>query len=97
MTRIFMALPVLPLLAGCMTIAPPEPSDTSAGECRSEQLHRFAGQPATQALGAEVIRVTGARTLQWVPMGTMVTMEFRGDRVRVWLDERNIVTRATCG
>lgn len=44
-----------------------------------------------------MIAVSGARTLQWVAAGSMVTMDFRADRVRVYLDEQNRVQRVSCG
>jgi len=65
--------------------------------CRGDNLGQFAGRPATQDLGAEVLRVSGARNLRWVPHGMMVTMEFREDRVTVWLTADNRVDRAVCG
>lgn len=36
------------------------------GTCNAEGLARFAGQPATQELGAEMLRVSGARIIRWV-------------------------------
>jgi len=65
--------------------------------CRGDNLGQFAGRPATQDLGAEVLRVSGARNLRWVAHGMMVTMEFREDRVTVWLTADNRVDRAVCG
>ena len=48
-------------------------------------------------LGAEIVRASGAKRLQWVAAGMMVTMDFREDRVRVYLDAQNRVQRASCG
>ena len=45
----------------------------------------------------EILRAAGARTLQWVQPGMMVTMEYRADRVRVWLAPGNRIERAACG
>ena len=42
-------------------------------------------------------RVSGARILQWVGHGMMVTMEFSPDRLRVYLTADNRVERANCG
>ena len=44
-----------------------------------------------------MLATSGAKTLQWVAAGMMVTMEFRADRVRVQLDEQSRVQRVTCG
>jgi hypothetical protein len=95
--RNLIGLALLPL-AACA--APPGDAPIArigAGECRNEGLERFTGQPATGELGAEMLRVSGAQRLQWIPQGTMVTMEFRSDRVRVSLDAGNRVESARCG
>ena len=83
-------------LAGCASAAPPA-GGASAQLCRPESLARFVGQPATQELGAEMQRVSGARHLQWVAHGTMVTMDFSPERLRVFLTADNRVERASCG
>ena len=87
-------------LAACA--ATPPPADVpvhgaGAYTCRPEGLARFAGQPATQQLGAEMQRVSGARILQWVGHGMMVTMDFSPERLRVFLTADNRVERASCG
>lgn len=84
------------LLGACATIGPAAPSG-SGGTCSNDNLAQFVGQPATAEVGARIQSTSGARTLQWVAAGMMVTMEFRADRVRVQLDEQNRVQRVTCG
>jgi hypothetical protein len=96
------------LLAACATASPPPRVDQSGGVCRQEGLAAFAGRPATAEVGAEIMRVSGARALRWIRPGMMVTMEYREDRVSVWLIaspniERagslssNIIDRVSCG
>ena len=68
-----------------------------AGTCHNEVLSRFTGQPASQALGERILRESGARTIRWVPKGSVVTMEFSPERVTVLLDGNNNVERASCG
>jgi hypothetical protein len=82
-------------LTACATsaAAPPAPG----GICRGENLGQFAGRPATRELGAEILRVSGARALRWVGHGMVVTMEFSEQRVTVWLTANNLVDRAVCG
>jgi hypothetical protein len=86
-------------LSACATAAPPESRVIGAGGsvCRPDGLGRFVGQPATQALGAEMLRVSGARTLRWVGHGMMITMEFSPERLTVHLTADNRVERANCG
>ncbi|HVF37444.1 MAG TPA: I78 family peptidase inhibitor [Sphingomicrobium sp.] len=66
-------------------------------QCRGDTLGQFAGQPAGQQVGARMLAASGARVIRWVPKGAMVTMDYRGDRITVFLDESNRVERASCG
>ena len=83
-------------LAACASSGPPVDLPL-AKDCQSDGLARFVGQPASQELGAEIQRVSGARTLQWVGHGMMVTMDFSPQRLRVYLTADNRVDRASCG
>lgn len=86
-------------LLACATTETESPVDdrSSAMACHGENLAQFAGRPASPELGAEMLRVAGARALRWVAKGMMVTMEYREDRLTVWLTEDNRVERANCG
>ena len=91
---------LLPLaLAACATAAAEAPvAERSSGmSCNPASLGQFNGRPASQELGAEMLRATGARTLRWVAKGMMVTMDYREDRLTVWLTADNRVERANCG
>lgn len=66
------------------------------GECRAEPVQRLIGHKATAELGSELLRVTGARTLRWVPPRTAVTMDFRADRLTVSYDDDMLVTQISC-
>ncbi|WP_205480650.1 I78 family peptidase inhibitor [Sphingomonas arenae] len=97
MTRLLFLAPAL-LLTACATAAAEQPQVVgSGGECRNDGLAQFTGQLATAEVGAEILRVSGARTLQWIEHGMMVTMEFNSSRVRVQLDASNRVESARCG
>ena len=84
-------------LSACATTAPPPAGPAGPGICRPDGLAQFTGQPASEQLGADIQRVSGARTLRWVAHGMAVTMEYRADRVTVWLTADNRVERANCG
>jgi hypothetical protein len=96
------------LLAACATAPPPATVGESGGICRNTGLAAFAGRPATAEVEKEILRVSGARVLRRVKPGMMVTMEYREDRVTVWLKaspniERvespssNVIDRVNCG
>ncbi len=94
--RELIALAVLPL-AACATVPAQEVAIAGAGECLNEGLDRFVGQPATAELARELLQLSGAKTVQWIQPGMMVTMDYRSDRLRITLDTGNRVERARCG
>jgi hypothetical protein len=87
-------------LSACATAAPPDDiPERGAGAyvCHGEGLAQFVGQPATQELGTEMLRVSGARIIRWVAHGMMVTMDFSPQRLTVFLTADGRVERANCG
>lgn len=86
-------------VAGCM--APMDegtpPPTWGAGSCEAGPAQALVGQPATAELGAEAMRLSGARTLRWIQPGQAVTMDFRNDRLNIKLDAENRVEAITCG
>ncbi len=65
--------------------------------CTADGLERYKGQARTDELGRRIKAESGARTLRWLPKGTITTMEYKGDRVNIRLDERGRVEAVTCG
>lgn len=91
------ALASFPLMACTVTPSGQPGTGEPAGTCRNEPLAQFIGQPASQELGAKMLATSGAKTIRWVPKGSVITMEFRADRVTVLLDGANRVEAARCG
>ena len=93
-------LPLLSLLAACAGVSgqgPATPPPTAEGSCRNEGLDRFIGQTASAAIGADMLRASGARTLRWGGPGMAMTMDFRPDRLTVSYDGKMVITTARCG
>ena len=92
-------LPAL-LLTACAT-SPVNPVDNVVAEpaetCRRDSLASFVGQPKSAKLGARMLAASGATKLRWVAKGMMVTMDYRGDRLTIYLDANNRIERANCG
>jgi len=80
---------------GCAT-TPTEEEPARAG-CHAEAAAALAGRTATAELGAEALRLSGARRLRWVRPGDMVTMDFSPQRLNVHLDAQGRVERFACG
>lgn len=93
---------MLMMAAGCAA-APPEdvenvPVKGETGRiCNAEPAQHLIGRAATQELGAEAIRLTGAGSLRWIPKDGMVTMDYRPDRLNIELDGENKVAKIRCG
>mgnify|MGYP002785921067 CR=1 FL=1 len=89
-------------LAGCASTSADAPSEVGlvqpgAAICNAQPVQSYIGQRADQALGAAILKASGARSLRWGPPNSVWTMDFREDRVNVQYDERLIITQITCG
>ncbi len=76
---------------------PPVPADTLPGRCKNDTLQNFIGQKATAAIGAEMLKASGARTLRWGAPNMAMTMDFRPDRLTVSYDADMTILTAHCG
>jgi hypothetical protein len=98
-----LALLISALLAACSTAAAPPPADppihgeTPGHTCTTDGTSQFVGKSRSDAIGAEIKRVSNAAVLRWAPPGVMLTMDYRADRVTVWLDPSNTITQIKCG
>jgi hypothetical protein len=106
MRKIAVAAPAL--LAACATGSPPQDSPgppqptpihgvTPGHKCRTAGTSQFVGKPGTSDTGAAIKRATRAAVLRWAPPGYMLTMDYREDRVTVYLGEDLKVTKISCG
>ena len=87
------------LLAACST-APAAPivhGETPGHTCVAEGTGQFIGQPGNSQTGAAILRATHAAVLRWAPPGYMLTMDFRADRVTVYLGPDRKITKINCG
>ena len=84
-------------LAGCATMTDDEPQMRGAGTCTDEGVDRYIGQQASSELGADILRTTTADRLRWINRDTLVTADYREDRINVDLDDTGRVTGMRCG
>jgi hypothetical protein len=86
-------------LTGCASMAEgPDTSDpVSDGACQAEGVQSLIGQTVNEALGTRLLRDSGATTLRWAPPRSMLTMDFRPDRLTVAYDDDYRVTTISCG
>lgn len=98
MIRHFAAGGLMALSMACTaTAAENEVPEHGAGACNAAPVQDLIGQPATQELGADAVRRSGARALRWIGPGQVVTMEYRSDRLNIELDRRGRVKALRCG
>lgn len=71
---------------------PPPPT-----ACHSERVFEFIGKTRTDAISADVARLSGAKSIRWISPGMAVTMDYREDRLNVKLDEKGVILSFTCG
>ncbi len=69
----------------------------AADLCKAGVAADSIGRKDTPELRAEVARKVGHSRIRWLPPGTIVTQDFRGDRLNVDIDAGGVVVRARCG
>ena len=82
--------PVVATTAGDVDSNPP--GDT----CGASKVAAFVAQEATPAVRARLASEVGHDRIRWVGPDTVVTMDFRPDRLNVTLDANDIITGGKC-
>lgn len=83
------------LTAGCATA--PAAEAGGSGKCDAAPAQKLIGRSRSAQVGAEARRLSGATALRWIAPGTMVTMDYREDRVNLRVDAAGKVVRVDCG
>lgn len=95
------------LLAGCTAMtqsnaprepAPPPPRVTEGGDaCGAGRVQDRVGRHYDESLGDSIRSESGAGVLRVMRPGEAHTLEYRGDRLNVRLDEDGVITDIGCG
>ena len=85
------------ILAGCTTEGRPHPLPGPPRACKADRAQHFVGLRETPGLVNKVRRQTGAQSARRITPGGAVTMDYRLERVNVWIDGRGRVEKITCG
>jgi hypothetical protein len=67
-----------------------------AAACNADALSDLVGKRASDARADVMQTRSGARTLRWIAPNTAVTMDFRSDRLNVYVDAKGRIERFTC-
>ena len=82
------------LAAGCAT---PAAEAGGAGKCDAARAQRLIGRTKSAEVGTEALRLSGSTALRWIAPGTMVTMDYRENRVNLRVDPAGKVVKVDCG
>ena len=72
---------------------PPPPS----GKCVANGLGSLTGKTRSEAVTKEALRLSGAKNVRWIAPGMAVTMDYREDRLNLYLDGAGKIERISCG
>ncbi|MBE2992082.1 hypothetical protein IFR23_08630 [Sphingomonas sp. CFBP 13603] len=67
-----------------------------AAACNADSLGDLVGKRASDARADVMQTRSGARTLRWIAPNTSTTMDFRADRLNVYVDAKGRIERFTC-
>jgi len=96
--RILISAGALALIS-CTTVPPEEEKPVpvqGAGTCNAVAVQDLVGRQRSDALGADAMRRSGARTVRWIGQDTVYTQDFREDRINIDVDASGRVTRLRC-
>jgi hypothetical protein len=96
---------VLPLvvlilsIGACATMGPPpEPGMPMAGgTCNAEAVRWAIGREPTQDVVERARVESGSAVVRVIRPGEVVTMDYRGDRLNLDVNDRNAISGARCG
>lgn len=100
MMRTLVALSALALATSCAPVPRADgdaPQPVLADGCTATGLDDLIGRNRSEAVAAEVMKRSGARTLRWIAPGMAVTMDYRGDRLNIDIDAGGRITGFHCG
>lgn len=86
-------------LAGLAACAPaPKPAAFGEGStCGDTRVAKLIGQVWRESQRAKTLKASGAPSLRVIAPGTVVTMDFRPERLNIETDANGRITRIKCG
>lgn len=93
------AVPLIAVvLVGCApSAAAPKPMPAAPTPCGAEKLGGFIGKQRTDAISKQVAEKSGAKGIRWISPGMAVTMDYREDRLNVFVSDKGVIQRVSCG
>ena len=69
----------------------------SGHHCKAVTAKKLVGRKRSPGAEREALRLSGAAVVRWIPVGTMVTMDYRPDRLDLRLDRKGRILSVSCG
>ena len=92
------AMAIIAITAACaQTPADAETPAKGEGSCNAAKAQQLVGRTVTAAVERAARRLSGARTVRVIPNDGVVTMDYREDRLNLYLDGVRKVERISCG
>ena len=100
-TRFSLILTAALFAAGCSSTAEKsepaaKPADQNQG-CTSSAVEHLHGKVATPELLEQARQQAGATTARVLTPGSVVTLEYNGQRLNLNVDDQRMITRVSCG
>jgi len=91
--------PAAPVSGESATSSDPTPIHgvTPGHKCTEQGTESFIGQQAGDETGNAILKASNAAVIRWAPPNTMLTMDYREDRVTIWIDASKKITKIRCG
>jgi hypothetical protein len=98
MVRIALSAVALMLtVAGCTTMPPPGPAQQPVGVCDADPVAWAIGNAASPEVVERAQWESHSRDVRVIEPGQAVTMDFRAERLNLYVNERGAITRVACG
>ena len=102
---VLLAAGCTPMDAGNETAPPTNGADMSREElaqgaadaCGAQAVQDLLGQPISDALAEQAKERAGAERMRQIGPETIVTMDYRTDRLNLYFDEAGTITEIRCG
>lgn len=75
----------------------PAPAAPSRGSCDATKAQSFVGQKGSADVQEQARSASGASMARTLQPGQPITKEFNGERLNLYVDEANTITRINCG
>jgi hypothetical protein len=79
------------------TTPAPAPEAPSRGSCDATKAQSFVGQKGSADVQEQARSASGASMARTLQPGQAITKEFNGERLNLYVDEANTITRINCG